>query len=420
MADQTQQSLMGYTPETNEISRQRKMAQLLLQQGLSPSQGQMIGGRYVGTHPLEHIAKLANIYVSKGMEEEADKKQQQLAEMLRNETVKGMQEYNKLRYGDQGTPDVVPQGQTLRDDQGNITYGAQQGTPAIAPNPQAAFNYAMQSRSPMVNQMAAELLKPRIRKEGEIEEVYNTSTGKFEQVGAGKPKLPDAVDAAALFLGLDSKPVSSWTPQERAAVEAKAREYKQAGAANVSVNTGQKGFDNTLKLRSDFRSEPTYKAFQEVDSAYRQINNGIEAKSPAGDLAAATKFMKLLDPGSVVRESELTEAMKATGKLDRLQNLAGNIVNGTKLTPKQREDFKSLATEFYNSASSQYNEKRGEYAGIAKRNDMNVEDVVGSEKAQKVAKPTTLSVPAVGTIKGGYKFNGGNPADPNSWTKVGG
>lgn len=407
-------------PEMQDITRQRELAKLLLKQGMETGAGKMVGDRYVATHPFEHLGRLANTYVAKGMIEESDKKQQQLAEALRRETVQGMQEYNKLRYGQQGTSDVVPEGQTLRDDQGQLTLGAQAGTPSVAPNPQAAFNYAMENRSPMVNQMAAELLKPRIRKEGEIEEVYNTATGKFEQVGAGKPKLPDAVDAAALFLGLDNKPVSSWTPQERTAVEAKAREYKQAGATNVSVNTGQKGFDNTLKLRSDFRSEPTYKAFQEVDSAFRQINNGIDAKSPAGDLAAATKFMKLLDPGSVVRDSELTLAMQSTGKLDRLQNLAGNIVNGTRLTPKQREDFKILSTDFYNSASNQYNEKRGEYAGIAKRNEMNVEDVVGSEKSQKVAKPTNLSVPSVGTIKNGYKFNGGNPADPNSWSKVGG
>jgi hypothetical protein len=410
MADQYQQSLMGYAPELQDITRQQKLAQMLIQQGLNPAQGQMIGNRYVGASPVEHLANLAKLWIGKSSEEQLDKKQQQLAEMLRKETVQGMQEYNKLRYGapEQATYGAGEEGQT------------KQVTEAIAPNPQAAFEYAMKSRSPMVNQMAAELLKPRIRKEGEIEEVYNTSTGKFEQVGAGKPKLPDAVDAAALFLGLENKPVSSWTPQERAAVESKAREYKQSGATNVSVNTGQKGFDNTLKLRTDFRSEPTYKAFQEVDSAFRQINNGIDAKSPAGDLAAATKFMKLLDPGSVVRDSELTLAMQSTGKLDRLQNLAGNIVNGTRLTPKQREDFKNLATEFYNSASNQYNEKRGEYAGIAKRNEMNVEDVVGTEKTQKVAKPTNPSVPAVGTIKGGYKFNGGNPADPNSWTKVGG
>lgn len=115
-------------------------------------------------------------------------------------------------------------------------------------------------------------------------------------------------------------------------------EQKRAGATNVSVpiNTGQRGLDNTLKLRGDFRSEPVYKAHQEMQSAYGQIKQSLSAASPAGDLAGATKLMKLLDPGSVVRESELGMAMAASGALDRLTNYASMIVNGTKLTPDQR------------------------------------------------------------------------------------
>jgi hypothetical protein len=74
-----------------------------------------------------------------------------------------------------------------------------------------------------------------------------------------------------------------------------------------------------------------------------QINKGLDAKSPAGDLASATKFMKLLDPTSVVRESELAMAMQATGALDKLYNYANLISTGQKLTPSQREDFRSLA-----------------------------------------------------------------------------
>jgi hypothetical protein len=157
------------------------------------------------------------------------------------------------------------------------------------------------------------------------------------------------------------------------------RENKKSGASNVSVSTGQKGLDNTLKLRSDFRSEPVYKAHQEMQSAYAQIQQSLKQASPAGDLAGATKMMKILDPGSVVRESELGMAMAASGLMDRVQNYAQNIIKGTKLTPTQRADFQKLADALYGESVKQYNTKRGEYQGIAERNQLPIEDVIGKE-----------------------------------------
>lgn len=148
---------------------------------------------------------------------------------------------------------------------------------------------------------------------------------------------------------------------------------------SVSVNTGQKGFDNTLKLRGDFRSEPIYKAHQDVQSAHAQITTSLRQASPAGDLAGATKLMKILDPGSVVRESELGMAMAASGMIDRMENYARNIMNGTKLTPTQRKDFQALADTLFAESAKQYNAKRGEYKGIADRNELSSVDVVGPE-----------------------------------------
>lgn len=160
----------------------------------------------------------------------------------------------------------------------------------------------------------------------------------------------------------------------------------KAGASSVNVSTGQKGFDNELKLRGDFRGEPVYKAHQEMQSAYSQIQQSLKQATPAGDLAGATKIMKLLDPGSVVRESELGMAMAATGLLDRVQNYAQNIISGNKLTPKQRGEFQKLADALYGESVKAYNSKRSEYLKLGGEYGLSADRAVGAP-ASMAANP---------------------------------
>ena len=151
----------------------------------------------------------------------------------------------------------------------------------------------------------------------------------------------------------------------------------EAGRTVIDMTGGQKGLDNELKIRGAFQSEPAYKGFQEMKTAYGQIKGALKEASPAGDLAAATKFMKLLDPGSVVRESELFMAMQASGLLDRAVNYAQMRINGQKLTPSQRNDFETLSSRLYDQAVLAFNQKQGEYAGIAKSYDLDPSRAVG-------------------------------------------
>jgi hypothetical protein len=141
----------------------------------------------------------------------------------------------------------------------------------------------------------------------------------------------------------------------------------------VDMTGGQKGFDNEMSLKKSFSAEPVYKAYGEMQSAYGQITDSLKSNSPAGDLAAATKFMKLLDPGSVVRESELGMAMAASGALDRARNYAELRISGKKLTPDQRKDFQDLSDKLFSTATTAYNAKRGEFEqmGIAYGLDAN-------------------------------------------------
>jgi hypothetical protein len=155
---------------------------------------------------------------------------------------------------------------------------------------------------------------------------------------------------------------------------------KSAVAPKVMVDMtgGQKGFENEMKLKGEFKSEPVYKAYQEMQSAYGQITDSLKSDSPAGDLAAATKFMKLLDPGSVVRESELAMAMSASGALDRARNYAELRISGKKLTPTQRKDFQQLSDQLFATATTVYNSKRNELAEQGSAFGLNADRALGA------------------------------------------
>jgi hypothetical protein len=129
----------------------------------------------------------------------------------------------------------------------------------------------------------------------------------------------------------------------------------------VDMTGGQKGFENEMKLGGAFKQEPIYKDFSDMKSAYSQVISSLAQGTPIGDVAGATKVMKLLDPGSVVRESELGIAMASAGRMDRLNNYFNSMMTGQKLTPTQRDDFKALSNELYAAAGDAYNKKRKEY-----------------------------------------------------------
>ncbi len=157
-----------------------------------------------------------------------------------------------------------------------------------------------------------------------------------------------------------------------------AQKAASAQKLTLDMTGGQKGFDNEMGLKKAFASEPVYKAYGEMQSAYGQITDSLKAESPAGDLAAATKFMKLLDPGSVVRESELGMAMAASGAFDRAKNYAELRISGKKLTPDQRKDFQDLSNQLFGTATSAYNTKRGEFAEMGSAYGLNADRALGA------------------------------------------
>jgi hypothetical protein len=356
----TDAAIMGSSAEGSDIQRQRKLADLLTANAFSQPQGQMISGHYVPPSWTQQLAPLVSGLSGANLGANVEKKQEALAQQLRGQKAQAFTEF-----------------QTLMSD------------PATRPQ---AMKFAAGNQ--FLQPLMADMLKPQKLGEGE-NLVLPTMGGSPINLAAGGAKIAPEVRQAMQMLGIN-KDVMQLNPQELQAVNAKVMQLNQSKGTNISVNTGQHGFDNALKLRENFKSEPIYKGFTEVESANNQIKQAAAMKSPAGDLAAATKVMKILDPGSVVRESELGMAMQATGVEDRVKNYATMVINGTKLTPSQRTDFVALAEKLTNAAGTQYNTKRAEYEQIAAANGLSVPASV--PPAAKLNTPT--NAPTTGIAPG--------------------
>jgi hypothetical protein len=157
----------------------------------------------------------------------------------------------------------------------------------------------------------------------------------------------------------------------------------QAPIIKKVAQSKQDIFKQEQDIRKDYISTPEVKAFNEMKTSFGQINAGLNAKSAAGDLTAATKFMKLLDPGSVVRESELYLAMNATGLIDRIANYKSRLENGEVLNPKQREDFRNVANQLFKAAENTKINYDKQYEDIAKSNNLDPAKIIVNYKTSK-------------------------------------
>ena len=112
-------------------------------------------------------------------------------------------------------------------------------------------------------------------------------------------------------------------------------------------------FKDVQALRKEFTGLSRIKNFSDVTEAYTRIIKSAKDPSAAGDLALIFNYMKVLDPASVVRESEFAAAAKAGGLGPRIQAAVEQIERGTRLAPEQRADFVNRATQLYQGAEEQ-------------------------------------------------------------------
>jgi hypothetical protein len=144
-----------------------------------------------------------------------------------------------------------------------------------------------------------------------------------------------------------------------------------------------KTFEQEDKLRKEYQGRT--KVYGELGTTFNNIQSSAGAKTGPGDIALITGFMKMLDPGSVVRETEFATARDTAGLYTRLENSLKKAESGQFLQPKQREEFVNLAREYYKSAQKKAEEDKKALGVVVKNYRLNAENVFGPETA---AAPT--------------------------------
>jgi hypothetical protein len=150
-----------------------------------------------------------------------------------------------------------------------------------------------------------------------------------------------------------------------------------------------------VDARKEFTGLKPVKDFADVGFAYSRVVRSADDPSPAGDLALIFNFMKVLDPGSVVREGEFATAQNAGGVDERVRSLYNQVREGTRLTETQRADFVDRAGRLYGGAQEQYQSIADQYSEFARRAGLDPSLVIPDFgfKGTIPEKPLILQVP---------------------------
>ncbi len=102
--------------------------------------------------------------------------------------------------------------------------------------------------------------------------------------------------------------------------------------------------------------------------------------------------MKTQDPGSTVREGEFATAQNAAGVPEKIRNTYERVLNGDRLSPKQREEFLRLGQKNYDIGLKQQQKTADGYRKKAARFGLNPDNVISDYSA---VEPAQQAAPAI-------------------------
>ena len=138
-------------------------------------------------------------------------------------------------------------------------------------------------------------------------------------------------------------------------------------------------------LRKEFATLPEVKNYKDVVP----IINAAKAapNTPAGDFALIYGVGKILDPGSVVREGEMSLVIKSGSPAERVNGYLQYLQGNGRLTPALRQQLNAMLDTRVSEMASSYNAAKGTYEGIAKNRGYNTDEIFSGIPALAQGSP---------------------------------
>lgn len=133
-------------------------------------------------------------------------------------------------------------------------------------------------------------------------------------------------------------------------------------------------FDRAKAIRGEITNDT--KEFTQIANSWDRIAASANDPSAAGDLALIFNFMKMLDPGSTVREGEFATAQQAAGIPTRIVNLYNQALKGERLSETQRSDFFGQAQNIFDASKGRAENIVGEYVRLGEKYGLTRDDLV--------------------------------------------
>ncbi len=179
------------------------------------------------------------------------------------------------------------------------------------------------------------------------------------------------------------------TEAQKAVLELEA--FKKSGGQDPD-----KVFQQEEKLRKEYQGRTT--KYRELDGTFSNIKSSASTGDGPGDIALITSFMKMLDPGSVVRETEFATGRDTAGLYANLQNQLQKAQNGQFLNATQRQQYVNLSQKYLDSAKLKANDEKVSLGKVVKNYNLNPDNVFGVE-------PTTPAPATPATAQRNVKVN---------------